>query len=58
MRAQKIITNPERTRFYCWAWDWYFPLRKLGKKCFCTGCRFMYVPALPHYRRPALGAQA
>jgi hypothetical protein len=46
----QIITNPERTRFYCWGWDCYWRIQKLGKKCFKSGCRFMYVPALPHLR--------
>lgn len=56
--GQKIITNPERTRFYCWGWDHYFNIHKLGQKCFGSGCRFMYVPLLAHYRAAAAGRGA
>lgn len=51
MEAQKVVINDDRTRFYCWGWDKYFPLWKLGRRCFSSGCRFMYVPRLPHLRR-------
>ncbi len=51
MDNQQVIINPERTRFYCWGWDAWYLLGKLGWRCFKDGCRFMYVPALAHYRR-------
>ena len=50
--TQKIVTNAELSRFYCWGWDKWFPLKKLGEKCFGY-CRYMYVPALAHLRKVA-----
>lgn len=51
MANPKVIINDERRLFYCWGWDQWFALGKLGWKCFKGDCRYMYVPAGPHLRK-------
>lgn len=52
-RNPPVRMNRDYKLFYCWGWDKFFPVRKLGEKCFNTSCRFMYVPSLPHLRKEA-----
>lgn len=49
--SQKIITNAERSRFYCWSWDRWKGLHHL-RRCFNVGCRWMYQPEVEHLRLP------
>jgi hypothetical protein len=48
--GQTIITNANRTLFYCWSYGRWKSLFNL-RHCFEKGCRRMYEPEGLHLRR-------